>query len=65
MEKFTIKFTDKGVAVIDKNGTRMEFNAREALMLLDVLKNEEVQLRKTADSASPLSTGINVSLKRE
>ena len=65
MEKFTIKVTDKGVAVIDQNGTRMEFSAGEALMLLDILKNEEVQLRKMADSASPLSLGINVSPKRE
>ena len=59
MEKFTIKVTDRGVVVIDENGTRMEFSAGEALMFLDILKNEEVELRKMADSASPLSLNIN------
>ena len=59
MEKFTIKVTDSGVVVIGENGTRMEFSAGEALMFLDILKNEEVELRKMADSASPLSLNIN------
>ena len=59
MEKFTIKVTDRGVVVIDENGTRMEFSAGEALMFLDILKNEEVELRKMADSASPMSLNIN------
>ena len=59
MEKFTIKVTDRGVVVIGENGTCMEFSAGEALMFLDILKNEEVELRKMADSASPLSLNIN------
>jgi hypothetical protein len=29
-------------------------------MLLDILKNEEVELRKMAEAASPLSLNINV-----
>ena len=59
MEKFTITITDRGVVVIGENGTRMEFSAGEALMFLDILKNEEVELRKMADSASPMSLNIN------
>jgi hypothetical protein len=60
MEKFTITITDRGVLVTGENETRMEFSAGEALMLLDILKNEEIELRKMAESASPLSLNINV-----
>ena len=60
MEKFTIKVTDKGVIVIGEKGDRLEFSAGEALMLLDILKNEEVELRKMAEAASPLPLNINV-----
>ena len=60
MEKFTIKVTDKGVVVIGEKGDRLEFSAGEALMLLDILKNEEVELRKKAEAASPLPLNINV-----
>lgn len=59
-EKFTIKVTDKGVVVIGEKGGRMEFSAGEALMLLDILKNEEVELRKMAEAASPLPLNIHV-----
>ena len=60
MEKFTIEVTDKGVVVIGEKGDRLEFSAGEALMLLDILKNEEVELRKKAEAASPLPLNINV-----
>ena len=60
MAKFTIKVTDKGVRVIGEKGNRMEFSAIEALMLLDILKNEEAELRRMAESASPLSLNLNV-----
>ena len=60
MEKFTIKVTDNGVVVIGEKGNRMEFSAGEALMLLDILKNEEIELRKMAESASPMSLNLNV-----
>ena len=59
MEKFTIKVTDKGL-VIGEKGNRMEFSAGEALMLLDILKNEEIELRKMAESATPMSLNRNV-----
>jgi len=38
----------------------MEFSAGEALMVLDILKNEEVELRKIAEAASPLPLNIHV-----
>jgi len=60
MEKFTIEVTDSGVVVIGEKGDRLEFSAGEALMLLDILKNEEVELRKKAEAASPLPLNINV-----
>jgi len=56
MEKFTIKVTDSGIAVIGERGDRLEFSPGEALMLLDILKNEEVELRKMAKAASPLAS---------
>lgn len=55
MEKFTIEVTEIGVVVTGKDGNRLEFSAIEALMLLDILKNEEAELRKMADAASPMS----------
>ncbi len=60
MEKFTIKVTDKGVEVISELGNRMEFSAVEALMLLDILKNEELELKKMAEATSPLSLNLKV-----
>ena len=60
MEKFTIEVTDSGVVVIGEKGDRLEFSAGEALMVLDILKNEEVELRKMAEAASPLPLNINV-----
>jgi len=60
MEKFTIKVIDKGVVMIGEKGNRLEFSAGEALMLFDILKNEEVELRKMAEATSPLPLNIHV-----
>ncbi len=60
MEKFTIEITETGLAVAGNNGNKLEFTAAEALMLLDILKNEESELREMADAASPLSGKVNV-----
>ena len=48
-EKFTIRVTDHGVIITGKEGNRLEFSAGEALMLLDVFKNEESELRKRVE----------------
>ena len=60
MEKFTIEVTEIGFVVTGEDGDRLEFSAIEALMLLDILKNEEPELRKMADATSPMSVKINV-----
>jgi hypothetical protein len=53
-EKFTVQFTETGVTVQDGQGKELAFTASEALMILDILKNEEADLRKRAEEASPL-----------
>jgi hypothetical protein len=60
MGKFKIEVTEIGVIVTGENEGRLEFSAIEALMLLDILKNEEAELRKMADAASPMSVKISV-----
>lgn len=64
MEKFTIEITEIGLVITAEKGDRLEFSAVEALMLLDILKNEEAELRKMADAASPLS-GNNPHVNRD
>ena len=59
-EKFTISVTDRGVIINGKEGNSMEFSAGEALMLLDILKDEEAELRRIAEEASPLPAKIKV-----
>jgi hypothetical protein len=58
-EKFTLKVTDAGFTILAKDGTRLDFSAGEALMLLDVLKNEELELKKIAEESSPLPIRFN------
>ena len=59
-EKFTIEMTESGVVVLGGEGTRLSFTAGEALMLLDILRTEEPQLRKMAEAASPMPMGVQV-----
>ena len=59
-DKFTIKVKKSGVLVLSAEGKSLEFTAGEALMLLDILKNEEAKLRKVADEASPMPIKIRV-----
>jgi hypothetical protein len=58
-EKFAIKVTVKGVNIINSEKQEMHFTAGEALMLLDILKNEEDNLRVMAEKASPIPIKIN------
>ncbi|MCP4352250.1 MAG: hypothetical protein GY795_42870 [Desulfobacterales bacterium] len=62
-EKFTIKITDTGLT-IDSMAEGMKkttfFTASEALMLLDILRNEEQNLQKMAEQASPVPFKITV-----
>jgi len=53
-EKFEIKITENGVSIRSGEGVVLDFTAVEALMLLDILKNEAPTLQKMAEEASPL-----------
>jgi hypothetical protein len=57
-EKFTVRFTETGVNIEDTQGRGLVFTAGEALMILDILQNEEAGLRKLAAEASPLPVKI-------
>jgi len=59
-EKFTIRVTDSGVLVMDQEGKCLSFTAGEALMLLDILTNEEAELKVMAEKASPLPLTIHM-----
>jgi len=59
-EKFTIKITDTGINILNEEEKSMHFSASEALMLLDILRNEEPTLKKMAEDASPIPIKIKV-----
>jgi hypothetical protein len=59
-EKFTIRITDNGVAIVSGEGERLRFTAPEALMLLDILRNEQAKLKKMAEEASPIPIKFKV-----
>ena len=59
-EKFTIKVTEKGFVIQSGEDTRLEFTPAEALMLLDILQNEESTLKRMAEEASPSPMGIRL-----
>jgi hypothetical protein len=52
-EKFTIEVTDNGLEIFCGGEKVLHFTASEALMLLDILQNEEKNLKQMADEASP------------
>jgi hypothetical protein len=59
-ERFTIEITEKGFAITGEGGVSLEFKACEALMLLDILAEEEQRLRNMAQEASPALMKIGV-----
>jgi hypothetical protein len=59
-EKFTIRVTDDGVLMMDQEGNCLSFTAGEALMVLDILRSEEAELKDMAEKASPLPVKIRV-----
>jgi hypothetical protein len=60
VEKFTIEVKDSGVMIHSGEGQSLFFTPIEALMLLDILKAEEVRLKTLADKASPLPFKITL-----
>ena len=55
-ERYSITVGDGGLEIRGGKGNSLSFTAAEALMLLDILKNEEEKLRHLADQASPRSS---------
>jgi hypothetical protein len=53
-ERYSITVGDAGLEIRNTEGKGLRFTAAEALMLLDILKNEEERLRFAAEKASPL-----------
>jgi len=53
-ERYSITVGDAGLEIRNSEGKGLSFTAAEALMLLDILKNEEEKLRIVADKASPM-----------
>ena len=60
-EKFTVEITESGVDILGGNRQLLHFTAVEALMLLDILKNEEAKLKRMAEEASPIPIKIKPS----
>ena len=59
-EKFTVEMTESGVDILGGDGQVLHFTAVEALMLLDILQNEEAELKRMAEEASPISIKIRI-----
>ncbi len=60
IEKFTIEVKDDGLIIKSGEGQRLFFTPIEALMLLDILKAEEVRLKTLAEEKSPVPFKITV-----
>jgi hypothetical protein len=57
-EKFTVEITESGVDIRGGDSQLLHFTAVEALMLLDILRNEEAKLKRMAEEASPIPIKI-------
>jgi len=57
-ERFIIEMSSEGMEISSGKQRRLRFSACDALMLLDILKAEEENLRRIADEASPLPVRI-------
>jgi hypothetical protein len=60
IEKFTIEIKGSDIHITGRDGQRPHFTAGEALMLLDILKNEEEKLKRMSGEASPIPTKLNL-----
>lgn len=57
-ERYSITVGEGGLEIHSSEGKGLSFTAAEALMLLDILKNEEEKLKLLAQQASPLPIRI-------
>ena len=62
-EKLTIDVSRQGVKILGAGGECLELTAVEALMVLDILKAEENQLKAIAEASSPLPLEIVLNKK--
>ena len=62
-EKITIRVSEQGVRISTDKGECLDLTAVEALLVLDILKEEEGRLRSIADSKSPLPFRVSFSGK--
>jgi hypothetical protein len=60
VEKFTIEIKDEGMTIRGGERQHLFFTPIEALMLLDILKAEEVRLKNLAEKTSPLPFKITL-----
>ncbi len=60
IDKFTIEVSNRGLRIVDHEGTTINFAPGEALMLLDALRQEEEYLKAMAKADSPLPIRIKV-----
>ena len=58
-ERYSITVGDAGLEIRNSEGKGVILTATEALMLLDILKNEEERLKLAAEKASPLPVRIH------
>ena len=54
-EKLAIEITESGEVILRGQNNLLKLTAGEAIMLLDILRNEEENLKKTGEKASPIS----------
>lgn len=59
-EIFTIEVTENGLDIFSSEERALHFTAGQALMLLDILQNEEANLKRMAGGASSVPIRINV-----
>ena len=59
-QRYRITVVDGGLEIRPVKGSSLRFTAAEALMLLDILKNEEKKLKLMAAQASPMSVRMQL-----
>lgn len=59
-ERVTIRVVEQGLEIRCHEGGKVVLTASEALMLLDVLRQEEPELTRLAEEASPLPMRVRI-----
>ena len=58
-EKLAIQIMENGEVILRGQNSLLKLTAGEAIMLLDILRNEEANLKKMAEKASPISIKLS------